>query len=41
MFEHKSTRPLLPTGVYNAELLKQLSPEMQAKLKDCGTPIQK
>ncbi|MDR3590854.1 MAG: TIGR03768 family metallophosphoesterase [Negativicutes bacterium] len=31
--------PLLPTGSYNAELVQQLSPEMQAKIASCGTPI--
>jgi metallophosphoesterase (TIGR03768 family) len=30
---------LLPTGVYNAELVKQLSPEMQTKIQNYGTPI--
>jgi hypothetical protein len=25
---------------YNAELVKQLSPEMQAKIAKCGTPIE-
>jgi len=29
----------LPTGSYNAELVKQLSPDMQAKLQNYGTPI--
>jgi len=29
----------LPTGSYNAELVKQLSPEMQAKMQNYGTPI--
>ena len=29
----------MPTGSYNAELVKQLSPEMQAKLQNYGTPI--
>jgi metallophosphoesterase (TIGR03768 family) len=33
--------PFLPTGVYNAELVVQLSPEMQAKLSKAGTPVQK
>ena len=28
-----------PTGTYNAELIKQLSPEMQAKIQSYGTPI--
>jgi metallophosphoesterase (TIGR03768 family) len=28
---------LLPTGVYNAELVKQLSPEMQTKIQNYGT----
>lgn len=30
-----------PTGAYNNELVKQLSPEMQAKIKNSGTPIKK
>ncbi len=29
----------LSTGSYNAELVIQLSPEMQAKIRNCGTPI--
>jgi hypothetical protein len=28
------------TGTYNAELIKQLSPEMQTKIQSYGTPIQ-
>ena len=28
-----------PSGSYNAELVKQLSPEMQEKLKNIGTPV--
>jgi metallophosphoesterase (TIGR03768 family) len=37
-----SEKPL-PTGSvsYNAELVKQLSPEMQKKIQNCGTPINK
>jgi hypothetical protein len=31
----------MPTGSYNAELVKQLSPEIQAKIKHLGTPIHK
>jgi len=31
--------PLLPVGSYNAELVKQLSPEMQAQIPSYGTPI--
>ena len=31
--------PFLPSGSYNAELVQKLSPEMQAKIKNCGTPI--
>jgi metallophosphoesterase (TIGR03768 family) len=31
----------MPTGSYNAELVKQLSPAMQAKMKSCGIPIGK
>ena len=30
-----------PAGTYNAELIKQLSPEMQTKIQSYGTPIQK
>ena len=33
-----SIKPM-PTGSYNAELVKQLSPEMQKKLKNCGAPV--
>ena len=29
----------MPTGSYNAELVKQLSPEMQKKMQNYGTPI--
>ncbi|MCX5780073.1 MAG: TIGR03768 family metallophosphoesterase [Firmicutes bacterium] len=32
---------LLPTGSYDAELVKQLTPEMQAKLQNLGLPIGK
>ena len=32
---------LLPTGSYNAELVKQLSPEMADKVRTLGTPIRK
>lgn len=32
---------LPPSGVYNAELVKQLSPEMQIKIQKYGTPIKK
>ncbi len=32
---------LPPSGAYNAELLKQLTPEMQEKIKNLGTPIRK
>jgi hypothetical protein len=31
----------LPNGSYNAELVKQLSPEMQAKMQSYGTPVPK
>ena len=31
----------MPTGSYNAELVKKLSPEMQAKMQNYGTPIRK
>ncbi len=39
LFDYKI--PLLPTGSYNAELVKPLSPEMQAKIQGYGTPITK
>jgi hypothetical protein len=29
----------MPTASYNAELVKQLSTEMQAKMKNVGTPV--
>ena len=32
---------LLPTGSYNAELVKQLTPEMQAKMQNYGAPMGK
>ncbi len=35
-----SIKPM-PTGSYNAELVKKLSPEMQDKLKNSGTPVRK
>ena len=35
-----SIKPM-PTGSYNAELVKHLSPEMQDKMKNTGTPIRK
>ena len=35
------TLPATPTGTYNAELIKQLSPEMQTKIQNYGTPIRK
>jgi len=35
----QSQPPLRPTGSYNAELVIQLSPEMQARIQNCGTPI--
>jgi metallophosphoesterase (TIGR03768 family) len=31
--------PSTPTGTYNAELIKQLSPAMQTKIQSYGTPI--
>ncbi len=33
--------PYLPSGAYNAELVKQLSFEMQTKIQNYGIPIQK
>ena len=39
LFDYKI--PLLPTGSYNAELVKPLSPEMQAKIQGYGTPSYK
>jgi metallophosphoesterase (TIGR03768 family) len=35
------TTPSTPTSTYNAELIKQLSPEMQTKIQNYGTPISK
>jgi hypothetical protein len=29
----------LPSGAYNAELVKQLTPEMQAKIQNYGIPV--
>jgi metallophosphoesterase (TIGR03768 family) len=37
----KNQSPYPPTGSYNAELVKQLSPEMQAKLRSSGTAMRK
>jgi metallophosphoesterase (TIGR03768 family) len=36
---YKNKLPLMPSGSYNAELVKQLTPEMQAKIQKDGTPI--
>ena len=33
--------PYIPTGDYNAELLKLLTPEMQAKIQNYGTTVSK
>jgi hypothetical protein len=30
-----------PAGIYNAELIQPLSPEMQAKIRNYAIPIQK
>jgi metallophosphoesterase (TIGR03768 family) len=38
---HDSTIKPMPTGSYNAELVKKLSPEMQTKLRNYGTPVRK
>lgn len=38
MLSSDTTIPLAPTGGYNAELVKQLTPEMQKKLQNIGTP---
>ncbi len=38
---HDLTIKPMPTGSYNAELVKQLSPEMQAKLRDFSTRVRK
>ena len=35
----KTPLPGLPTASYNAELLVQLSSEMQAKVRNCGAPL--
>jgi metallophosphoesterase (TIGR03768 family) len=37
----KNRLDILPFGAYNAELVKQLSPEMQVKIQNYGTPISK
>ena len=34
-----NTVNLMPSGSYNAELVKQLTPEMQAKIQNVGTPV--
>ena len=36
----QSIKPM-PTGSYNAELVKKLTPEMQDKIKNVGTPVHK
>jgi hypothetical protein len=36
---YKTPAPYPPTCVYNAELIKQLSPEMQRKIRKYGKPI--
>jgi hypothetical protein len=36
---HDPTIKPMPTGSYNAELLKKLSPAMKAKRRNYGTPI--
>jgi len=36
---YKTPSPYTPTCVYNAELIKQLSPEMQIEIQNYGTPI--
>ena len=38
---YRNLAGLQPTGVYNAELVKTLSTEMQAKIQKIGTPIRK
>ncbi len=35
------TKNLMPSGSYNTELVKQLTPEMQAKIQNYGIPIGK
>ncbi|MEQ8189881.1 MAG: TIGR03768 family metallophosphoesterase [Candidatus Eremiobacterota bacterium] len=37
----KNPLPNLPTGTYNAEFMKKLSPEMEAKIQNYGTPVGK
>lgn len=39
IFDYKM--PFMPSGSYNAELVKQLTPEMQIKIQNLGTPITK
>jgi metallophosphoesterase (TIGR03768 family) len=36
---YKTPTPYAPTCVYNAELIKQLSPEMQIEIRNYGKPI--
>ncbi|MEI6704602.1 MAG: hypothetical protein WCL71_13890, partial [Deltaproteobacteria bacterium] len=36
---YKTPAPYAPTCVYNAELIKQLSPEMQIEIQNYGRPI--
>jgi hypothetical protein len=39
IFNGASSLPYQPAGAYNVELIKQLSPEMQAIVQNYGTPI--
>jgi hypothetical protein len=34
-----TTLPYMPSASYNAELVKPLSPEMQVKIQNYGTPV--
>lgn len=38
---YNSASPMTTSGAYNAELVKQLTPEMQAKISNLGTVIKK
>jgi metallophosphoesterase (TIGR03768 family) len=40
-YNAENTELIKQFGTYNAELIKQLSPEMQTKIQNYGTPIQK
>jgi hypothetical protein len=41
IFNGAASLPYQPSGVYNVELVKQLSPEMQIKIQQHGAPVGK